>query len=168
MLRPRLLPLSATGMPDTVPVFRAATAHDRAAIEALLRSNGLPVAGVAELLEEDPASFVVAQVGGNLVATAALEACGDHALLRSVAVSEAWRTRGLGRALVDHLVAQATDRGIDGLYLLTMTADTYFPRFGFTRVERADVPPAIARTVEFTSACPASAITMHKSLRTPS
>lgn len=155
-------------MPDTFPVFRAATAHDRAAIEALLLSNGLPVAGVAELLAEDPASFVVAQTAGTVVATAALEACGNHALLRSVAVSEAWRMRGLGRALVEQVVAQATVRGIDGLYLLTMTAETYFPRFGFSRVERADVPPAIARTVEFTSACPASAIAMHKSLRTPS
>jgi amino-acid N-acetyltransferase len=155
-------------MPDTLPVFRAATAKDRAAIEVLLVSNGLPVAGVAELLAEDPTSFVVAQVGGQLVATAALEACGEHALLRSVAVSETLRTRGLGRALVEQVVAQATTRGIDGLYLLTMTAEAYFPRFGFARVERAEVPPSVARTLEFTSACPATAVAMHKSLRNPS
>jgi len=155
-------------MPDTSPVFRAATASDRAGIEALLESNGLPVAGVAEMLAEDPTQFVVAHVGDQLVATAALEACGEHALLRSVAVNEAWRTRGLGRALVEQVVAQATARGIDGLYLLTMTAEAYFPRFGFARVERTEVPHAVARTVEFTSACPASAVTMHKSLRNPS
>jgi amino-acid N-acetyltransferase len=155
-------------MPETSPVFRAATPNDRAAIEELLARNGLPVAGVAALLAEDPTPFVVAQVDGQLVATAALEASGEHALLRSVAVSEAWRTRGLGRALVEQVVAQATARGIDGLYLLTMTAEAYFPRFGFARVERTAVPPRVARTVEFTSACPASAVVMYKSLRNPS
>lgn len=149
----------------TAPVFRAATANDRDDIEALLQANGLPVAGVAELLADDPRQFVVAHAGGRLVATAALEMCGDHALLRSVAVNDAWRARGLGRALVEQVVAQATARGLDGLYLLTMTAEAYFPRFGFTRVERVEVPSSVARTVEFTSACPASAVTMHKSLR---
>ncbi len=152
-------------MTDALPAFRAATANDRNDIEALLQANGLPVAGVADMLAQDPTQFIVAHDGDRLVATAAVEACGEHALLRSVAVTESWRKRGLGRALVEQVVAQATARGVDGLYLLTMTAEAYFPRFGFARVERGAVPAGVARTVEFTSACPASAVTMHKSLR---
>lgn len=155
-------------MPDALPVFRAATASDRAGIESLLERNGLPVAGVAELLADDPTQFVVAHIEGQLVATAALEVCGDHALLRSVAVSEVWRSLGVGRALVERVVALATARRIDAMYLLTMTAEDYFPRFGFARVARSDVPGSVASTVEFTSACPASAVTMHMSLRSPS
>lgn len=149
----------------TRPTSRAATANDRDGIEALLERNGLPVAGVAEMLAQDPTPFLVAHDGDRLVATAAMEACGDHALLRSVAVDEPWRKRGLGHALVEQIVAQATARGIDGLYLLTMTAEHYFPRFGFARVARTAVPTSVAQTVEFTSACPASAVTMHRSLR---
>lgn len=155
-------------MPDTSPAFRAATMNDRHSIELLLQSHGLPVAGVAEMLVNDPTQFTVAYADDQLVATAAVEACGEHALLRSVAVADTWRKRGLGRALVEHVVAEATARGIDGLYLLTLTAEQYFPRFGFARVERSAVPPSVAHTVEFTSACPASAVTMHKSLRSTS
>ncbi len=96
-----------------------------------------------------------------------IEVCSEHALLRSVAVRSDWQRRGLGHALVARAVAHAEGRGIAALYLLTMTAEHYFPRFGFTRITRDEVPAAIASTVEFTSACPASAVTMRKTLSTP-
>ena len=35
----------------------------------------------------------------------------------------------------------------------------------FERIERAEVPPSVQRSVEFTSACPSSAIVMRKILR---
>ena len=38
---------------------------------------------------------------------------------------------------------------------LTTTADGYFPRFGFERIERSQVPATVRESVEFTSACPA-------------
>jgi amino-acid N-acetyltransferase len=152
-------------MSEALAAFRSADATDRIAVEYLLHSNGLPTAGVAEMFADDPSQFVVAYDGDVLVATAALEECGDHALLRSVAVSATCQRRGLGTALVDYTMSQAAARGFDGLYLLTMTAEDYFPRFGFERVARDAVPASIAQTVEFTSACPASAVTMHKSLR---
>jgi amino-acid N-acetyltransferase len=51
------------------------------------------------------------------------------------------------------------------MYLLTTTAERYFPKFGFERIERRDVPETVQASVEFTSACPASAVVMRKSLR---
>ncbi len=95
---------------------------------------------------------------------AGLEVCCDHALLRSVAVRPEWRAHGLGQALVRRVVCRAEERGLRAFYLLTMTAEHYFPRFGFERVERGAVPAEIAATLEFRSACPASATAMAKPL----
>jgi amino-acid N-acetyltransferase len=47
-----------------------------------------------------------------------------------------------------------------------MTAEHYFPRFGFERIERGAVPEAISETLEFRSACPASAVAMARPLGT--
>ena len=90
--------------------------------------------------------------------------CCNNALLRSVAVREDWQRSGLGQALVKRAVCEAEARGIQALYLLTMTSEHYFPRFGFVVIGRDDVPREIAATLEFTSACPAAATVMTKSL----
>src|SRR2546430_8204610 len=55
---------------------------------------------------------------------------------------------GIGRQLVEQLLERAEEAGIDELYLLTTTAENYFPRFGFTRTTRAAVPD---RSEEHTS-----------------
>jgi amino-acid N-acetyltransferase len=148
--------------------IRHATRNDRVAIERLLTDADLPTVGVAEILNERPADFFVAESGavpGQLVAVAGLEACADDALLRSVAVHPEWRSHGLGRELIARLVSHAKERGIRALYLLTTTAEDYFPRVGFERVERSAVPAEIAGTLEFTSACPSSAVAMARTLR---
>ena len=137
-------------------VLRSARASDVEAVEALLAANGLPLDGVRESLP----SFVVAEAGDALVGVAGLEPCDDVALLRSVAVAEGWRSRGLGRALVARVIADAESRGLRALYLLTTTADRYFPSFGFHTVAREDVPEPVRATKEFREACPASATVM--------
>ena len=150
-------------MTSAVPEFRSATPQDLAAIERLLLKTGLPVAGVRELAASDPEAFVVAQNpvdDTDLVAVAGLETCCNNALLRSVAVDPGWQRHGLGQELVRAVVKRAESRGLHALYLLTMTAEHYFPRFGFERVERSEVPREIAETVEFREACPASAVAM--------
>ena len=141
--------------------IRPAGDTDLAAIEELLTQNDLPLDGVREAL----GTFVVAEADGDLVGVAGLEICCDDALLRSVAVSPEWRSRGVGRALVTRAISDAEARGIRALYLLTTTAEGYFPSLGFKSVERADVPEAVRATREFTVACPASAAAMSRSLR---
>jgi amino-acid N-acetyltransferase len=135
---------------------RAATPADFAGVEALLTRSNLPLDGVREALP----TFVVAEAGESLVGVAGLEVCCNNALLRSVAVDDAWRSHGVGRALVTRIVADAESRGIHALYLLTTTAERYFPKFGFEHVSRDQVPEDIRATAEFTSACPASAVVM--------
>ena len=141
-------------------VVRAATPADLPAVEHLLRASDLPLAGVKECLED----FVVAVADGQLVGVAGLEVCCDDALLRSVAVHPEWRSKGVGRAVVSRAIAQAESRGLRALYLLTTTAEHYFPTFGFQKVERSAVPPDVRATEEFTTACPASATVMTRAL----
>jgi amino-acid N-acetyltransferase len=50
------------------------------------------------------------------------------------------------------------------LFLLTTTAEDYFARLEFERVTRAEVPPGVANSLEFTSACPASAAVLRRTL----
>ncbi|HKV98843.1 MAG TPA: arsenic resistance N-acetyltransferase ArsN2 [Vicinamibacterales bacterium] len=136
---------------------------DLTEIERLLRDAGLTTSGVAEIVSATPSHFFVAETTDGtaaLVAVAGLEVCCDNALLRSVAVDSEWQRRGLGRDLVQRIVCHAEERGIRALYLLTMTAERYFPRFGFEAVDRAAVPADIAETLEFTSACPKTAVAM--------
>ena len=150
----------------TSPAFRAARSDDTAAIELLLSNAKLPTVGIAHLLATDPTQFTVAVTGddADVVAVAGLEVCCDNALLRSVAVRQDWQRHGLGHELVKRVVCEAESRGIRALYLLTMTAEHYFPRFGFTTVSRDAVPPEIANTLEFKCACPATATAMARVL----
>jgi len=148
---------------DQVPQVRAATADDLAAIERLLTASGLPVGGVREALPD----FVVATSGDDVVGVAGLEVCCDNALLRSVAVADPWRSHGVGRALVTRVIADAEARGIPALYLLTTSAEHYFPKFGFQPVAREQVPDDIKGTWEFTTACCASAVVMCRECDAP-
>ena len=142
------------------PRVQPARPEDFDAIARLLGDHELPVDGLRDHL----ATTLVARDADAIVGSAALEVYADGALLRSVAVAPALQRSGLGRTLTDAAIALARTRRSPALYLLTTTAERYFPKFGFERVERRDVPPGVQASVEFTSACPASAIVMRKVL----
>jgi amino-acid N-acetyltransferase len=141
--------------------IRAASQADLPAVEQLLTASELPLDGVRDAFSD----FVVAESNGDIVGVAGLEICCDDALLRSVAVHADWRSKGVGRALVTRAIADAEARGINALYLLTTTAEHYFPTLGFSKVDRDAVPADVRATREFTSACPASAVAMKRALR---
>ena len=150
------------------PALRLARPADESAVAALLAAATLPLDGVHDALP----GFVVAEHDGRIVGVAGIEPCGpagEHALLRSVAVATAWQSRGLGRALVTRAIVEAESRGVKALYLLTTTADDYFPAFGFVVTSRDAVPADIRTTAEFREACPASATVMVRasSISTP-
>jgi len=129
-------------------------------IGALLDAHRLPVDGLNDHL----ATALVARRNGTIVGSAALELYADGALLRSVAVSAEEQGSGLGAELTLAAIRMAEQRRVPAVYLLTTTADRYFPRFGFERISRGDVPFGVRSSIEFTSACPSSAIVMCKRL----
>ena len=138
--------------------LRRAGQADGEAVGALLRDSKLPTEGVAEWLEK----FWVAEHQGEVVGVAGMERYGDGGLLRSVAVAQEWRGTGLGRALVERVLDEGRAAGVREVYLLTTTAEHYFPRLGFTCVDRKTVPKAVQGSAEFTGACPATAIVMRR------
>ena len=146
---------TSIGSPPAALV-RPARSSDTPAIEQLLAGANLPLAGLADALP----GMVVADAEGAIVGTAALEVRGENALLRSVAVAPEWRSRGLGRALVARVIADAEARGLDALYLLTTSAERYFPSFGFRATTRDAVPRELQATAEFSGACPDTAVVM--------
>jgi amino-acid N-acetyltransferase len=64
--------------------------------------------------------------------------------------------------LVEQLLERAEKAGVDELYLLTTTAEKYFPKFGFTRTTRSAVPDSLKSSAEFRGACPDTAIVMSR------
>jgi amino-acid N-acetyltransferase len=125
-------------------------------ILTLLEESGLPRDG----LEDHLATTLVARRHEQVVGSAALEPYGPAALLRSITVRRDLRGGGLGRRLTEAALGLARELGVVEVYLLTETADLFFPRFGFRPISRSGVPQGVRRSVEFTSACPASARAM--------
>lgn len=138
------------------PTYREATPADIARVRKLLTASHLPLDGLPETLS----GFAVAELDGDLVGVAGVEECGDYGLLRSAAVDPAVRGMGVGRELVKRVIDAARKDNRKALYLLTTTAENYFPGFGFRKVDRAEAPEPIRGTAAFTSACPASATFM--------
>jgi N-acetylglutamate synthase-like GNAT family acetyltransferase len=141
--------------------IRNATNSDFPAVEQLLLSSRLPTEGV----RENFSGFIVAEEAGTIAGAIGLERYGSAALLRSAVVSPANRGVGVGRRLVERLLQRANEEGIDDLYLLTTTAEKYFPRFGFTPTTRATVPDSVKASAEFRGACPDTAVVMSRRAR---
>ncbi len=132
---------------------------ERDALHGLLRGARLPLDG----LDED-VDVLLAHRDDQVVGSVALEVYDDGALLRSLAVAESERGHGLGVTLTRAIIAYARDRGVTDVFLLTETAERFFPRFGFRPIKRADVPAGVQPSVEFTTVCPASAAVQTLSL----
>jgi len=138
--------------------IRNATDSDLSAVESLLEASDLPINGV----RDNFSSFVVADDDGAIAGAIGLEKYGSVALLRSAVVSPHHRGSGIGRRLVEQLLERAEEAGVDELFLLTTTAEKYFPKFGFTRTTRSAVPDSLKSSAEFRGACPDTAIVMSR------
>jgi len=142
--------------------LRRASVRDLSGVEDLLTRTKLPRGGVDALID----SFIVAEDDGRLIGVAGVERHGAYGLLRSVAVDPEAQGRGLGRALVERLIAESNENGIAELYLLTTTAEKYFPIRGFAKISREATPAEIQETDEFTDLCPSTATVMRRVLKT--
>ena len=91
-------------------------------------------------MAENIRDFSVVCSGPDLVACGALHFYTPVAAeVRSLAVHPSMQSRGVGRALVEALLAEAADFGVSSVF-----AFTYVPRFfrklGFVEVDRAELP----------------------------
>ena len=142
-------------------IIEAARTADEPAVRALLQSAGLPHEDFAGHL----ANFLVARQDGAVVGAVGFERHGDEALLRSLVVAPGWQGDGLGGALLRRLENEAKRQGVRDFYLLTTTAEHFFAKRWFQKIDRTSVPPAIAATSEFSHLCPASSICMRRTVK---
>lgn len=136
--------------------IRPASAEDLDAIKALLVESDLPTAGV----EEHWKTFLIALDGDALVGCGGAEAYQFAALIRSIAIKPDYRSHGIGRRIVRQLLDRLASRGLREFYLLTTTAEEYFKRRGFKKIDRDEVHPQLLSSREFQDACPATATCM--------
>jgi N-acetylglutamate synthase-like GNAT family acetyltransferase len=142
--------------------IRPAEPRDFPQAARLLADSGLPLDG----LEERFSDALVASRGERIVGCVALEIYEDQALLRSLVVAPDERGGRLGERLTSEALGLARAAGIRDVYLLTETAARFFPHFGFAAEDRSSAPPAVRESVEFRTACPASAVLMHARVET--
>ena len=87
--------------------------------------------------------FLVAEHDGRVVGCGSnVELTPRLTELRSLAVAPEFRSTGLGRRLVEALVARALDAGYDQICALTLT-EGFFNRCGFATVDRWAISPKI-------------------------
>jgi amino-acid N-acetyltransferase len=132
-----------------------------ATARAMLEAAGLPV---ADLSEERLQHFFYLPHEDSAMGLVGLELYAEEALLRSLIVAPSERGQGLGIALVRHAEAYAASQGARSIYLLTLSAELFFQRLGYTRLDRSAAPASIRRTSEFASLCPANSSFMVKVL----
>lgn len=140
--------------------FSAATNEDLPDIRQLLNRCGLPADDVAEHLDH----FLVARSNGMVIGTVGLEMYGSAALLRSLAVEETHRAGGLGKALYSKAERYALDKGVREISLLTTTAEQFFEKRGFQKVEQKRIAEYVRQTKEYRLFCPSTAVCMWKQL----
>lgn len=138
--------------------IRPGSDRDLAAIRDLLSRSNLPTQDVAT----SDIRWLVSENDGHVTGVIGVELHGNAGLLRSLAVTAEFRGTGIGAGLVDRLEHLCREQGIAELVLLTQTAEPFFARRGYIRVDRNAVPAPIQTSAEFRSLCPASATCMRK------
>ena len=104
--------------------------------------------------------FVVIREDDSLLGVAGLQIFGSVALVRSVGVDAAHRSRSLGSSLLAAIEARARQRSVKQLYLLTKDAQLFFYKHGYTELSRCSAPAEIQGASQFGASCCASAILM--------
>ncbi|MCS6805880.1 MAG: GNAT family N-acetyltransferase [Acidobacteriota bacterium] len=136
--------------------IEVASASDLAPIQSLLEQVGLPSAEVQLHIR----LFLVARADEQVIGCIGMEQYGESCLLRSLAVHPDYRGRGLGRMLIERIIARARERGAREAVILTNTVAPLAAKFGFQTVPRESVASPVADSWEFRANCCRSAVCM--------
>ena len=124
-------------------VTRKAVMHDIPPILDLINAyaaQGIMLPRTEFELSEAIRDFTVVTLGGELLGCGALHfytpTLGE---IRSLAVHQRAKTRGVGRELVDALVEEAQEYELDAVFAFTYVVD-FFRKVGFHEVERGALP----------------------------
>ena len=122
---------------------RKARMSDIAPMLALINgyaANGTMLPRTEFEVSESMRDFSVAESGGRLVGCGALHfyspTTGE---IRSLAVDESAKTHGVGRRLIETLIAEAFEYSLDAVFAFTYVQE-FFRKMGFVEVERGALP----------------------------
>lgn len=101
----------------------------------------------------------------QIIGVVGVEVYGSACLLRSLAVREDKRNAGIARALLKEALVFAQQSGCFDVYLITETIGETMLRYGFTVINRKDVPQEILESPYFNGICPCSSQVMHKNIK---
>jgi amino-acid N-acetyltransferase len=128
---------------DHLVTVRKAAMHDIQPILDLINSyaaKGIMLPRTEFEMSENIRDFSVAYSGGKLVGCGALHFYSPvMAEVRSLAVEPDNRTQGIGLLLVEALVREAKDYGLDAIFAFTYVPG-FFAKMGFHEVERGELP----------------------------
>lgn len=134
--------------PGATVIVRPAEEADVAAIVAIVAENarhGHLLPRSAENIRASLATWLVGEVDGRVVGIGSLLMMNPSLVeVRSLAVLPAYRSFGVGGAIVRGLVAEARRRGIPTVFALTR-AVPFFLKLGFTITEKERFPEKVWR-----------------------
>lgn len=135
-----------SGEADAVRVRRARTgdvARIQELVEPLVRRRILLGKETVTFYEAVQEFRVAEDADGNLIGCGALHVMwSDLGEVRTLAVSDEWLGRGVGRALLQRLEADARELGLSRLFCLTFEVG-FFQRNGFEDMGEESVDPAL-------------------------
>lgn len=124
----------ATGNKELTLELRLGREDEIDEIAALIVSEQMPAMEVDRWI----GGFWVLDDGEKLVGCAGVEVYGEAAVLRSVMVAPELRGTGEGVRMIKRALDYMRESGAKRCYLFTMTAEDWFPRFGFERCSLDD------------------------------
>lgn len=125
---------------------RKATSDDVESLFQLIKGyaeQGIMLPRTREALEFLIDTFVVAEIGEEVVGCGSLTKLGDNLVeIRSLGISDGYKSLGIGSKLVDSLLEQSKAQGITKVMALTY-AVPFFERNGFEVVEKEIFPEKV-------------------------
>jgi amino-acid N-acetyltransferase len=122
---------------------RSAKISDAKAINALINSyaerDRMLFRSLADIYE-NLQTFIVVELDDNIVGCCALEVIwADLAEIKSLAIDQIYKGKGIGRELVAAAVEQAAKLGVPKVFALTLEP-SFFEKSGFEIVEKEALP----------------------------
>jgi amino-acid N-acetyltransferase len=133
-------------MSDSQVIVRPARTSDIKAIRSIIDAYVLGrrlLAKETVTLYETVQEFTIAEYEGEIVGCGALHVLWeDLAEVRTVAVLESMRGKGVGNAIIENIVERARTLGVERIFCLTFETD-FFGRNGFKVIEGTPVEPEV-------------------------
>ncbi|MHB9027143.1 MAG: N-acetyltransferase [Candidatus Latescibacterota bacterium] len=105
--------------------------------------NGIMLPRPLSRIYDNIRDYMVVDNEGEVIGCGALHVMwSDLAEIRAVAIRDEYIGKGLGRPLIEALLKEARDLGIEKVFVLTYQ-DKFFARMGFGLIDKSELPHKI-------------------------